>query len=86
MHDARNLICVTCHSVHSPKAEHAQLKAASVTDTCVACHKTEVAKLQRFGHMPLREGKMECSVLPQPARIDERADAEGRQLRSTRRA
>ena len=66
MHDARNLSCVTCHSVHSPKAEHAQLKEASVTDTCVACHKTQVAKQQRFGHMPLREGKMECSSCHNP--------------------
>jgi DmsE family decaheme c-type cytochrome len=66
MHDARNLSCVTCHSVHSPKSERAQLKAASVTDTCVGCHKTEVAKLQRFGHMPLREGKMDCTACHNP--------------------
>jgi len=59
-HDTRNLSCVTCHSVHNPKSEKAQLKATSVTETCVTCHKTEVAKLQRFGHMPLREGKMDC--------------------------
>src|SRR5215471_6503088 len=31
MHDARNLSCITCHSVHNPKAERAQLKAASIT-------------------------------------------------------
>jgi DmsE family decaheme c-type cytochrome len=66
MHDARNLSCVTCHSVHSPKGEHAQLKEASVTETCVACHKTEVAKLQRFGHMPVREGKLECTSCHNP--------------------
>ena len=66
MHDARNLSCVTCHSVHSPKSEHAQLKKASITETCVTCHKTEVAKLQRFGHMPVREGKMECTACHNP--------------------
>ena len=60
MHDARNLTCVTCHSVHSPKSDKAQLKTTSVIDTCATCHKTEVAKLQRSGHMPLREGKMTC--------------------------
>jgi DmsE family decaheme c-type cytochrome len=66
MHDQRNLSCVTCHSVHSPKAEQSQLKAASVTETCVACHRTQVSKLQRFGHMPLREGKMECTACHNP--------------------
>ena len=66
MHDARNLSCITCHSVHNPKVEKAQLKAASITETCVTCHKTEVSKLQRFGHMPVREGKMECTSCHNP--------------------
>ena len=61
MHDARNLTCVTCHSVHNPKSVKAQLKQATVIETCATCHKTEVAKLQRSGHMPLREGKMDCT-------------------------
>jgi len=60
MHDVRNLSCTTCHSVHSPKSDKSQLKTATITTTCVACHTTEVAKLQRLGHMPVREGKMEC--------------------------
>ena len=34
MHDARNLSCITCHSVHSPKSDKSQLKAASIVDTC----------------------------------------------------
>jgi DmsE family decaheme c-type cytochrome len=66
IHDARNLSCITCHSVHSPKSEYAQLKAATVSDTCVTCHKTEVAKLQRVAHMPVREGKMQCTSCHNP--------------------
>jgi len=66
IHDARNLSCITCHSVHSPKSEYAQLKAATITETCATCHKTEVAKLQRFGHMPVREGKMQCTSCHNP--------------------
>jgi DmsE family decaheme c-type cytochrome len=65
-HDARNLACTTCHSVHSPKSIAAQLKAVSVVDTCVTCHQTEVAKTQRSGHMPLREGKMTCTACHDP--------------------
>ena len=66
MHDARNLSCITCHSIHNAKSEKAQLKAPSVIATCAVCHKTEVAKLQRSGHMPLREGKMDCSSCHNP--------------------
>ena len=66
MHESRNLSCVTCHSVHNPKSEVAQLKTETVTGTCVNCHKQEVAKLQRFGHMPVREGKMECTSCHNP--------------------
>jgi DmsE family decaheme c-type cytochrome len=66
MHDARNLSCVTCHSIHGPRSEKAQLKTATVIDTCGGCHKTEVAKQQRSAHMPLREGKMDCSSCHNP--------------------
>jgi DmsE family decaheme c-type cytochrome len=66
MHDARNLSCITCHSIHSPKSEKAQLKAVTTRETCAGCHKMEVAKLQRSGHMPLREGKMDCTSCHNP--------------------
>src|SRR5690348_5986959 len=66
MHDARNLSCITCHSIHSPKSDKAQLKSATVIAMCASCHKTEVAKLQKSGHMPLREGKMDCTSCHNP--------------------
>ena len=66
IHDERNLSCITCHSIHSPKSAVAQLKAVSVIDACFTCHKTEVAKMQRSGHMPLREGKMNCASCHNP--------------------
>ncbi len=66
MHDARNLSCTTCHSVHDAKSAKAQLKTARASETCVSCHKTEAMKVQRSGHMPLREGKMECTSCHNP--------------------
>ena len=65
-HDSRNLSCVTCHSVHDPKSARAQLKTTSVTATCQTCHKQQAMKLQRIAHMPVREGKMECSTCHNP--------------------
>ena len=61
-HDARGLSCITCHSVHSPKSEVAQLKTATQQDVCASCHRDKIAKLDRSGHMPVREGKMQCST------------------------
>jgi DmsE family decaheme c-type cytochrome len=66
MHDARNVSCVTCHSVHSPKSERAQLKTATVTQTCETCHKQEAMKVKKSGHMPVREGKMDCVTCHSP--------------------
>ena len=66
MHDSRNLSCITCHSVHSPKSEQAQLKKPTQIELCVQCHRPEVLKLQRNAHMPLREGKMECTSCHSP--------------------
>ncbi len=66
MHDARNVSCVTCHSVHSPKSEKAQLKTVTITQTCETCHKQEALKVKKAGHMPVREGKMECTTCHSP--------------------
>ncbi len=65
-HESRNLSCTTCHSVHSFKSEHAQLKTVRQMDTCATCHRDKVAKIDRSGHMPLREGKMDCSTCHNP--------------------
>lgn len=65
-HDLRQLSCLTCHSVHDPVAPVAQLKAADQTALCAQCHRDKAAKLDRSGHMPLREGKMECTSCHNP--------------------
>jgi DmsE family decaheme c-type cytochrome len=65
-HEARNVSCVTCHSVHQPKSAKAQLKAVDQRQQCMSCHRDKVAKLDRSGHMPVREGKMECASCHNP--------------------
>lgn len=74
MHDARNVSCVTCHSVHNPKSEKAQLKTVTVLQTCEQCHKQEAMKIKKAGHMPLQGsaallptgGSMECTSCHSP--------------------
>lgn len=65
-HNGRDLTCTTCHSVHSWKSEEKQLVAATVTDTCSQCHQGTAAKMQRTQHMPVREGKLECTSCHNP--------------------
>jgi DmsE family decaheme c-type cytochrome len=66
MHDARNLSCTTCHSVHNPKSERAQLKTVTAVQTCETCHRQETMKVRKSGHMPVREGKMDCTSCHTP--------------------
>jgi DmsE family decaheme c-type cytochrome len=60
-HDMRGLTCTSCHSAHSPKSAEMQLKGRNQMELCATCHRDKVAKLDRTGHMPVREGKMDCS-------------------------
>ncbi len=61
-HDSRRLSCTTCHSVHAYKSETKQLKEKTQAAVCASCHRDKLAKLDRSGHMPVREGKLECST------------------------
>jgi DmsE family decaheme c-type cytochrome len=53
--------CTSCHSMHSAKSETGSLIGATQLETCASCHRDKVAKADRSGHMPVREGKMQCS-------------------------
>ena len=65
-HEARNVSCISCHSIHKPMSKTSQLKAMNQQGTCITCHRDKVAKLDKSGHMPVREGKMECSSCHNP--------------------
>jgi DmsE family decaheme c-type cytochrome len=66
-HEARNLTCTTCHSVHHPISPAKQLVKNTETQVCATCHRTQVAKTERaVAHMPVREGKMSCSSCHNP--------------------
>ena len=66
-HEARNLSCTTCHSVHKPQSFEHQLVKATETQLCATCHRQQVVKTERaVAHMPVREGKMSCSSCHNP--------------------
>ncbi|HEX5760610.1 MAG TPA: DmsE family decaheme c-type cytochrome [Thermoanaerobaculia bacterium] len=65
-HQMRGLSCISCHSVHAPKTEQAQLKTATVSEQCFACHKDVRAETWKNSHHPIREGKISCSDCHNP--------------------
>ncbi|MBI2821431.1 MAG: hypothetical protein HYX74_04350 [Acidobacteria bacterium] len=46
--------------------DRAQLAKATVIETCGRCHIQQRAQLMRSSHMPLREGKMDCTSCHNP--------------------
>jgi DmsE family decaheme c-type cytochrome len=66
LHDRRDVSCTACHSVHSFKSDHAQLKAKTDADTCLTCHTQIRSKGMRVSHHPVREGAMSCASCHDP--------------------
>lgn len=60
-HESRGVSCLSCHSVHAPKSESFSLRETTEMAVCATCHRDKAAKVDRSGHMPLREGKMQCA-------------------------
>lgn len=60
-HESRGVSCISCHSIHAPASEKGQLTGKDQIATCASCHRDKASKLDRSGHMPVREGKMQCS-------------------------
>jgi DmsE family decaheme c-type cytochrome len=71
-HESRGVGCTTCHSVHSFKSPQAQLKKATITETCAQCHRSEVLKTKHSAHMPVSNdpnrpaSSMECTSCHNP--------------------
>lgn len=59
-HEARGVSCTDCHSIHSFKSGHGQLKTEREIDTCFGCHADKRADAMRASHHPVREGRMSC--------------------------
>jgi DmsE family decaheme c-type cytochrome len=67
MHDSRSVSCITCHEPHPaggavPKA----LLRKPQFELCTGCHLQKKAALMRSSHMPMREGKMNCTSCHNP--------------------
>lgn len=69
-HDSRDVVCETCHSVHSPKSKKAQLQKETEMALCAQCHQAKTAQFQRSSHMPASDlgeaGSLVCTSCHNP--------------------
>jgi len=66
VHESRNVACTDCHAVMHQTSEKGALKKNTVLATCGNCHKEKQAAVSKYAHMPLGEGKMECTSCHAP--------------------
>lgn len=66
MHESRGVACVDCHTIMHSESDGANLKKQSVIEVCGRCHEQRKSQALRFAHMPVGEGKMECTSCHNP--------------------
>lgn len=57
-HEAEDLACVSCHSIHKPNDV---IERTTQTEVCYTCHKDIRAQTYRASTHPIRENKVICS-------------------------
>lgn len=65
-HESRDVACSDCHTVMHAESERGSLKQPTVLATCGRCHAQQRNRQSRFSHMPLGQGKMECTSCHNP--------------------
>jgi DmsE family decaheme c-type cytochrome len=65
-HQTRGLACTNCHQIMDKVSPKNQFVKATEVETCAQCHKDRRAQLWRSSHMPVREGKLQCSSCHNP--------------------
>jgi DmsE family decaheme c-type cytochrome len=65
-HEQRDVACTDCHTVMHEVSDRNNLRKPTTIETCGRCHAQKKAQMMRNAHMPLVEGKMECSSCHNP--------------------
>jgi DmsE family decaheme c-type cytochrome len=65
-HESHSISCVTCHSLHPKGTPPKNLLVKPQMALCTGCHLQKKAQLMRSGHMPVREGKLQCTTCHNP--------------------
>ena len=64
-HNLSNVACSDCHKIHNGYGPY-MLKAKSITQLCLGCHKDKIGRINMPSHHPVKEGKMTCADCHNP--------------------
>ena len=65
-HDREALACSDCHDAMTRTSPSGLLSESTVNETCFTCHPAQRVEFRKRSHMPLLEGKMQCTDCHQP--------------------
>ena len=65
-HESRDIACTDCHKIMEAVSERRQLAKPTVIEVCRQCHLRQAAQQMSNAHMPVREGKMDCTSCHNP--------------------
>ena len=66
VHEGAKVGCSGCHTVMKPVSRKNLLSDATEMKACGTCHLLPRSQMYRNSHMPVREGKMDCSSCHNP--------------------
>ena len=61
VHESRGLACSDCHNPMAKTSAQSLLRTEDVNGTCMTCHPAQRADFHKRSHMPLFEGKINCT-------------------------
>jgi DmsE family decaheme c-type cytochrome len=65
-HEVQEVACADCHNPMTRTSRRGLLRESTVRETCFACHPTQRLQFRKRSHMPLFEGKIECTDCHDP--------------------
>ena len=66
IHETENLACSDCHNPMTRSSTRGLLRMSTIRATCFTCHPKQRTDFRKRSHMPLHEGKIECTDCHQP--------------------
>jgi DmsE family decaheme c-type cytochrome len=65
-HEASNVSCDSCHYVMERRSDKSLKLAEDAKTICISCHLEKKGQMLKSAHMPVKEGKMDCTSCHNP--------------------
>jgi DmsE family decaheme c-type cytochrome len=65
-HELQDVACSDCHNPMAKTSDSGLLRLSTVNATCFTCHPSQRVEFRKRSHMPLLEGKLQCTDCHDP--------------------